>query len=92
MTMNSRKIKFALSAGLLNDASGNALLAAQDLMASFKDEVGAFLGLSQLKREPLNENHIRERYALKYERCTVDLDLVSNSVTNSRQVQRFQLR
>jgi len=90
--MNSRKIKLALSVSLLNDSSGNALLAAQDLMASFKDEVGAFLGLSRLKREPLNESHIRERYALRYERCTLDLDLVSNSMTNSRQVQRLQLR
>lgn len=90
--MNIRQIKLALTVGLLNKQSdNNALGLVQELMQSFK-EVGNFLGLRVEKEAPLSGSHIQQTYALQFEHCRLDLDLVSNQQTNSQYVQRFQLR
>lgn len=90
--MNTRKIKLALTAGLINkNTSGNALSAVKDLMNSFADEAGRFLGLRSMGNSKMG-NAIRERYALNYENCTLNVDLVSHPQLNRQTVQRFQLR
>lgn len=92
--MNVRKkVKLALTVGLLNSSSQqNALQAVKDLMLGFKDEVGAFLGLSRINNARLNPNHVQETYAIQFENCTLDVDLVFNPVTKTQIVQGFQLR
>lgn len=90
--MNIRQIKLALTVGLINSgAQPNAIQVVKELMAGFK-EVGAFLGLSVVRKEPLNKNHVRKTYALQFENCRLNLDLVSNARTQNHYVQGFQLQ
>jgi hypothetical protein len=90
--MNTRKIKLALTAGLINqNTNGNALNAVKDLMTSFADEAGHFLGLKPISNSRMG-NAVRESYALNYEHCTLNIDLVSHPQVNRQTIQRFQLR
>jgi hypothetical protein len=89
--MNIRQIKLALTVELMNAQSDNALNLVKELMLSFK-EVGRFLGSKLVKNAPLNTSHTQETYALQFENCRLDLELVSNRNTKSQYVQRFQLR
>ena len=89
--MNSRKIKIALTVGLLNNESNNVLQAIKELMLGFQEEVGNFLGLSMVNRSRLNSEHILQTYAIQFERCRLDVDLVSNPHTRTEVVQGFQL-
>jgi hypothetical protein len=89
--MNSRKIKLALTVGLMNaGSSGNPLQFAKEILSGIQ-EVGSFLGLAVKNKSRLNAFHERQTYALQYENCTVDLDLVSNPVTHYQYVQGFQV-
>lgn len=88
--MNIRKIKLALTVGLMNSNQNNIPNAIKDLMLGFK-EVGAFLGLTLTGNKRLNPALIKETYAIRFENCTVDVDLVSNPITHSQAVQGFQL-
>lgn len=90
--MNIRKIKLALTVGLMNTPSGNALQQIRELMTGFSHEVGQFLGLQQVDHAHINHNHEQYRYALRFERLTVDLDLISNPSTKTQVIQRFDLR
>lgn len=88
--MNIRQIKLALTVGLLNSQSdNNALNLVKELMLSFQ-EVGNFLGLRIEKEAALNRSHVHQTYALQFENCRLDVDLVSNRQTNSQYVQNFQ--
>ncbi len=88
--MNIRQIKLALTVGLLNSQSDhNALNLVKELMLSFQ-EVGNFLGLRIEKEAALNRSHVQQTYALQFENCRLDVDLVSNRQTNSQYVQNFQ--
>lgn len=90
--MNSREIKLALTVGLMNtEAGNNSLGCLTELMLGFKG-VGSYLGLKKLKRSKLNRNHIKQTYALQFENCILDVDLISNRATKSQFVQSFQLR
>lgn len=89
--MNIRKIKIALTVGLMNiDPQGNAVQLVRDMVSDFK-EAGAFLGLRRIKAADINPSHISETYALQFEHCTVALDLVSNPNTHNQFVQGFRL-
>lgn len=89
--MNSRKIKIALTVGLLNNESNNALQTVKEMMLGFKEEVGNFLGLSMTNKSRLNHDHILQTYAIQYEHCRLDVNLVSNPRTHTEVVQGFQL-
>ena len=82
----------ALTAGLINkNTNGNALAAVKDLMHSFTGEVGRFMGLNPLGESRLGNNAVRERYALRYENCTLNVELVSHPLANRQAIQRFSL-
>ncbi len=89
--MNIRQIKLALTVELMNAQNDNALSLVKELMLTFK-EVGRFIGSKLVKNAPLNPSHVQQTYALQFENCQLDLELVSNRQTNSQYVQRFQLR
>ena len=90
--MNTRKIKLALTAGLINHHSGtNGLVAVKNLMNSFRDEAGRFLGLRPTGNPRRDGNAICESYALRYENCTLNIDLVSHPGGNRQTIQRFNL-
>lgn len=90
--MNIRQIKLALTVGLLNAQSdGNALNLVKELMLGFQ-EVGKFLGLRVEKEALLNRSHVQRTYALQFENCQLNVDLVANRQTNHQYVQNFQLQ
>lgn len=90
--MNTRKIKLALTVGLLNNSNqSNVLNKILELMSSFK-EVGAYLGSKLIGKDLLNPAIVRRSYAIQFEHCIVDLELVANPHTNSQHVQGFRLR
>ncbi len=90
--MNNRKIKLALTVGLVNSESeSNVLTFIKDLMLSFK-EVGAYIGSQILGHIRLNPSHVKQTYSIQFENCTLNVDLVSNPVTQSEYVQGFQIR
>jgi len=89
--MNIRKIKLALTVGLMNTPSANALQLIKEQMKGFREEVGSFLGLQEINRARLNHNHEEHRYSLRFERLTVDLDLISNPSTKTQVIRRFDL-
>ena len=60
-------------------------------MNAFGEEVGRFLGLSKTSDTLLNQNHVQETYAMQFENCRLDLDLISNPVTQKQTVKGFQL-
>jgi hypothetical protein len=90
--MNIRKIKLALSVGLMNSEPGNTLQVIKDQMQAFKGEVGNFLGLSEVNKNPLNRNHVKQTFSMRFENCTLNVDLVTNPRTKTEVVQGFQLR
>lgn len=91
--MNIRKIKMALTAGLINrNAAANPLAAIKDLMNNLADDAGRFLGLNNTSNSPLGNDATRETFVLRYENCTLDVELVSNPHSNHRTIRRFDLR
>ena len=90
--MNIRQIKLALTVGLINsDTQNNIIQLVKELMAGFK-EVGSFLSSRVVTKSSLNPTNIKRTYALQFENCRLDLDLVSNSMTKNQYVQGFQLK
>ena len=92
MTMNTRKIKLALTVGLINSGTQhNVNQAIQDVMADLQEEVGAFLGLRPVRRSPLGDYGFREEVSYQYENCTLNVDVVHPARTAGASVQRFRL-
>ena len=91
--MNIRKIKLALTVGLMNNEKGvNVLPFIVDQMNGFKDEVGTFISTSEVRKNHLNRNNVKKTYAMRFENVTLNVDLVSNPMTNSQTVHGFQFR
>ncbi len=91
--MNTRKkIKLALTASLVNaKASQNVLGLAQEVMLSFQ-EVGAFVGRSVQKSMALTTEFTKETINLRFEHCTLSLELISNRAAATQVVQGFRIR
>lgn len=90
---NLRKIKLALTVGLINKSSGQNLLnSIKELMKSFTDEVGSFIELTTTKHIPLNAALTNQSYAIRYENAVLNVDVVTNRNTNSQYIQGFNLK
>ena len=90
--MNSRKIKLELAVNLINEGTSNNMLdKIKNVMASFK-EVGSFLGFKIVKKSKINTFHERQSYAIEFENCTLDVDLLEDGSNSSQSVQSFNLR
>jgi hypothetical protein len=87
--MNIRKIKLALSVGLMNQEAGNAVNKIERMMDNFREDVGDLIGRRELGKSNLNRSHVQQTYALQFERCTLKVDLVSNLATNTQVVNTF---
>lgn len=92
--MKDLSIKLRLTVGLLNSKpeQGNAVQLAKRLMGSFKNEVGAFLGLKVVGDKYLDARHVLRTYALNFERYTLGLDVVLDPNGRQQVVQRLDLR
>lgn len=87
--MNIREIKLAITVGLMN--SGNYLNTIQDLMQHLTEQVGAFIGQQVLQIVSLDQDRSVQTVALRYENCTLNIDLVQNNTTHDQYVNRFEV-
>ncbi len=92
--MNLRKIKLALTVGLLNRQGNNRnlLQSIKDLMTSFSEEVGNFIGLSLVKKDNLNKDQVTQTYSIQYEKCTLAIDLIYNQISRDQYIYTFELQ
>jgi hypothetical protein len=91
--MNIKKIKMALTIGLMKNRDSNqSLQGLKELMNTLREDVGNFLGLQQLDQQLLNANHVQQRYALQFERCTLNVDLIANPTTKTQVIKSFNVR
>ncbi|MBR9921314.1 MAG: hypothetical protein GYB31_10785 [Bacteroidetes bacterium] len=89
--MNLRKIKLDLTVALLNNASGsNAQKIAKDRLKGYT-EVGKFLQTRVVRKKRYDENFIERSYAIQFEHCTLNLDILSNRKDLYQVVNGFQL-
>jgi hypothetical protein len=90
--MNLQKIKFALVAGLINQAgTENPLTTIRKMMEGFAGDVGTFLGLASASTAATYEPGLRQSYALNYERCTLRVDVIASPDRRQLVVQDFRL-
>lgn len=90
--MNLQKIKFALVAGLINQAgTENPLATIRKMMEGFAGDVGTFLGLASANTAATYEPGLRQSYALNYERCTLRVDVIASPDRRQLVVQDFRL-
>ncbi|NBC06635.1 MAG: hypothetical protein GVY26_05525 [Bacteroidetes bacterium] len=87
-----KKIQLALTVGLMNQGDTNLLQAAKQLMSSFKDEAGSFMRLHKIEESNLGRKMRLKRYALEFERYTLDLDLVAGPAQGKTSLHGFRLR
>ncbi len=87
--MNIREIKLAITVGLMN--SGNYLNIIQELMEHLAAQVGAFIEQHIVHNATLDQEHSIQTLALRYENCTLNIDLIQNSTTQLQYVNRFDV-
>lgn len=75
-----------------NRDSNQSLQSLKELMNNFTEEVGNFLGLQKLDQHFLNANHVQQSYALQFERCTLNVDLIANPKTKTQVIKSFNVR
>ena len=91
--MNIKKIKMALTIGLMkNKDTSNTMQILTDMMQNFREEVGSFLGQQETGKRALNAYHVQRSYAIEFERCTLNVDLIANARNNTQIVKSFNLR
>lgn len=90
--MNLRKIKLALTVGLINSpTSDNPLNSAKALMEDYQKEAGTYQGTFETSRTPLNDNLEKISHALKFEKCTLDVDVIADTRGTKSSIQKFDL-
>lgn len=91
--MNLRKVKLALTVDLLNTKSRENLLnLVKEKMLNFRQEVGKLIEQTLIKKSPLVNGHIKQSYIIKYENCTLDIDLITNPNDRNQYVYTFELQ
>jgi len=88
--MNLRKVKLALTVGLINRQQHINLPGIRQMMSNIK-EAGAFVGEVLVNNQPISANLTKESYAIQFENCTLDVNFFKNPVTNSWTVQGFDI-
>jgi len=89
--INFKELKLALTVKLMNlQKRKNMLDAVRELMLQFK-EVGAFLGLAVTERSRLDHRRIKRIYAIQFEQCQLDIELISDSQTQHQVINTFYL-
>ena len=90
--MNLRKVKLDLTVKLLNQHSDHNLLdTITELMQGFREDVGNFLGFRMLNNAGIDETFEQQTYALQFERCTLNVDLITHKSSRSQYLKRFSL-
>ncbi len=90
--MNIRQIKLELTVDLLNQQnSQKPIRFAKRAMGKFKNQVGNYMGLLEKGTTKISDAIERRSFALQFEFCTLDLDLVTNRESNIQFVQGFNV-
>ena len=90
--MNLKKIKLALTIDLLNQKDNRNLLhTTRKIMSNLKEEVGNFIN-QKLIIARTNGNHVKQSYALQYEKGTLSLDVVVNPSTLNQYIYSFDFQ
>ena len=90
--MNIRQIKLELTVDLLNQQnSQKPIRFAKRAMGKFKNQVGNYMGLLEKGTTKISDAIERRSFALQFEYCTLDLDLVTNRESNIQFVQGFNV-
>ncbi|MEM9886079.1 MAG: hypothetical protein AAF849_09315 [Bacteroidota bacterium] len=90
--MNIKKIKLDLTVKLLNLGNqSNPLQSVKEAMHHFKDEVGSFVGFTVLRDAGIGSDMVSRTYAMRYEKCTLNVDMVLNQKTRSEYLNGFKL-
>ncbi|MEM9920042.1 MAG: hypothetical protein AAF990_18245 [Bacteroidota bacterium] len=90
---NLRNLKLWLTTEIINKQSDNNVLRAiRDLMNTVKEQAGRFLEIIANDPQSIRGGMVRQKYAIRYENCTLDLDLMTNRVTREQYLSNFDLR
>ncbi len=90
--MNIKKIKLDLTVNLLNQTSNsNILQNVQEAMATWSADVGNFVDTTILNNSGINSDLVKHTYAMQYENCTLNVDVVHNQKTSSQYLNGFSL-
>ncbi len=88
--MERRKLKFELISRLMTKGQMKyPLQFIKRLLRQFKNEIGIILSINHLSTKALNDVLDQERYILRFERMTIQLELVRNRETRITTVKDF---
>jgi hypothetical protein len=91
--MDIRKMKLALTVDLMNlSLPQNPLLMAQKVMQKFRSEAGKFKGIFLAEKSAINYSFEVQKAALQFERCTLNLNLVTDVKSQVQYIQGFDLK
>ena len=91
--MNLRKIKLELIVDLLNNPEVKYPLSqVKKLMKKFKSDLGSFLSIDLLRKSQLNNSLDQETFELRYEKMTINLELVRNRSTHATVIKDFIMK
>ncbi len=90
--MNLKQIKIDLTVKLMNlKNQSNTLQIIQESMVGFKEEIGNFLDVVMLNDLGLSPSIVKRTYAMRFEKCTLNVDLVVNQTTKSEYINGFNM-
>lgn len=90
--MNIRQIKLDLTVKMMNlGNSSNVLQSVTETMSHFKEEVGNFIDMVLTGDMGLDQYIVKRTYTVRFERCTLNIDLVENQKTQTQYVNGFSL-
>ena len=88
--MNIRRIKLALTVELMN-SSDNPIGSVKELMRQFKNQVGTLRKTSESGEVVLDDNNNLKSIVLQYDRCVVNLELVTNQYSRNQYLNKMDL-
>jgi len=90
--MNIQKIKLDLTLNLLNKSfDSNVVDSITTFMASLHDEVGNFVSSQLVRQAGIDKTFEQQTYAIQYENCTLNVDVVYNKNSSYQYLRSFNL-
>ena len=90
--MDIRQMKLALTVDLMNlNASQNPVHFAVERMGDFQSETGNFQEILETNKSKINDQIDKVSLALRFERCTLNLDLIEDQGKKEGYLQSFNL-
>lgn len=91
--MDRKKLKFELISQIMTRGQMKyPLQFIKRLLRQFKNEIGNILSINHQSTEALNEVLDQERFELRFEKMTIQLELVRNRKTRITTVKNFVMK